>query len=340
MSFAHQSGVGGVSDHGLLSGLLDDDHTQYALADKSRPDPWITAADFAARSLADLGTKDHDLLAGLTDDDHSIYALLAGRSGGQSLKGGLAASEHLTLQSTAHATRGYVRAQDDVQLLSDILRDSAGTNRLQLAAASPHVTLTGAAMITERAAIGGLPPYENYLLLIQPGATPTTNVLAAIYGITSVRVPSGGISGSVWGLNYVAGCAIGGAGTIMPRVGGLSVGINVVSFTGTVTQGWGAYIERPYLATGAYTMGTYYGIEVRPSPMTRMVDGYGVKVGDITLNSGFARLLDVGPATPYLRVRGGSAPAAGLSNMDLNVGGTLYQVRTRTINGYDCLTIN
>ena len=33
-------GSAGVSDHGVLSGLGDDDHVQYALADKSRPTTW------------------------------------------------------------------------------------------------------------------------------------------------------------------------------------------------------------------------------------------------------------------------------------------------------------
>jgi hypothetical protein len=39
-------------------------------------------------------------------DDHSQYALLAGRSGGQMLVGGTGSGEDLTLQSTAHATKG------------------------------------------------------------------------------------------------------------------------------------------------------------------------------------------------------------------------------------------
>jgi hypothetical protein len=47
-------------------------------------------------------------LNGLADDDHTQYALLAGRSVGQILKGGTAASETLTLQSTANATKGKV----------------------------------------------------------------------------------------------------------------------------------------------------------------------------------------------------------------------------------------
>ena len=52
------------------------------------------------------GVTDHGLLTGLSDDDHTQYALLAGRSGGQTLKGGIAASENLVLNSTAHATKG------------------------------------------------------------------------------------------------------------------------------------------------------------------------------------------------------------------------------------------
>jgi hypothetical protein len=51
---------------------------------------------------------DHGSIGGLTDDDHTGYALLAGRASGQTLKGGTAASETLTLMSTNHATKGKV----------------------------------------------------------------------------------------------------------------------------------------------------------------------------------------------------------------------------------------
>lgn len=44
----------------------------------------------------------------LSNDNFTQYALLAGRAGGQSLTGGTVASENLTLDSTAHATKGYV----------------------------------------------------------------------------------------------------------------------------------------------------------------------------------------------------------------------------------------
>lgn len=51
---------------------------------------------------------DHGSVSGLSDDDHAQYALLAGRAGGQSLTGGTAASESLTLESTSHGTKGYI----------------------------------------------------------------------------------------------------------------------------------------------------------------------------------------------------------------------------------------
>jgi len=59
-------------------------------------------------SIGNFTIKDHDLLDGLTDDDHTNYALLAGRSGGQTIIGGLASGDDLTLQSTAHATKGSI----------------------------------------------------------------------------------------------------------------------------------------------------------------------------------------------------------------------------------------
>lgn len=57
----------------------------------------------------------HNTLSGLTTGDagHTQFALLAGRAGGQSLIGGVAASENLTFESTSHATKGDVFTKDD-----------------------------------------------------------------------------------------------------------------------------------------------------------------------------------------------------------------------------------
>lgn len=49
-------------------------------------------------------------------DPHTGYALLAGRAGGQTLIGGTAASQNLTLQSTSNATRGLIISNDPFQV--------------------------------------------------------------------------------------------------------------------------------------------------------------------------------------------------------------------------------
>lgn len=56
----------------------------------------------------------HGQLSGLSADDHLQYLLLAGRSGGQSAIGGTLASNNLTFESTAHATKGKIFFKDNL----------------------------------------------------------------------------------------------------------------------------------------------------------------------------------------------------------------------------------
>lgn len=50
-------------------------------------------------------------LVGQEDDDHAGYPWMLGRAGSQSINGGVAANEDLTLDSTAHATKGDIFIQ-------------------------------------------------------------------------------------------------------------------------------------------------------------------------------------------------------------------------------------
>jgi len=64
-------------------------------------------------SFIDDADIDHGNTTGRGDDDHSQYALLAGRSGGQTLYGGTAANDDITIHGTSNATRttSYVLLQ-------------------------------------------------------------------------------------------------------------------------------------------------------------------------------------------------------------------------------------
>ena len=61
----------------------------------------------------------HAEIGGLGADDHAQYALLAGRATGQTLTGGTAASENLTLESTANATKGLIQFSSNLVPTSD-----------------------------------------------------------------------------------------------------------------------------------------------------------------------------------------------------------------------------
>ena len=79
----------------------------------------FTNATHTHQNAAGGGTLDHGLAmtgASLLDDDHTQYVLSAGRSGGQQIYGGTAASNSLALQSTSHATRGSVQSIDNFMI--------------------------------------------------------------------------------------------------------------------------------------------------------------------------------------------------------------------------------
>ncbi|MBA7567058.1 hypothetical protein ES708_08758 [subsurface metagenome] len=90
-----------------------------------------TASKWQCRLLleADIPAIDHGSLGGLADDDHAQYPLLVGRAGGQTLKGGNAANEDLTLESTAHATKGHIIIPGLNKLAVGEVYDQAATHK-------------------------------------------------------------------------------------------------------------------------------------------------------------------------------------------------------------------
>jgi hypothetical protein len=96
---------------------------------------------------------DHGSIAGLADDDHTQYLRLAGRSGGQNIIGGTAASNNLTLESTADASKGYIELKDATRLttvagaaISEafVMRDSAAG---ELQTITPGGTASGSTFL-------------------------------------------------------------------------------------------------------------------------------------------------------------------------------------------------
>ncbi len=164
---------------------------------------------------------DHGLLLGLPDDDHTQYALLAGRSGGQVLKGGTAAGNSLTLVATSGA--------------------GAGSEAIILAVGNDGATIV--AIVT------------SALLAVTGGITATTFIEATttINAGTGYRVAGGAASGNVLrgnGTNFVSSTLspsdlVGGAWTAVGYTAG-----DYTADTGTWTVDSGDLIAFSYVLIG------------------------------------------------------------------------------------------
>ncbi len=90
----------------------------------------------------------------LSADTFTQYALLAGRAGGQSLAGGTAASENLTLDSTAHATKGKLVLAPNGGEVG--IGTTSPQGKLEVVAGSDYNALTIGYNIASGSANGGM----------------------------------------------------------------------------------------------------------------------------------------------------------------------------------------
>jgi hypothetical protein len=152
----------GYQDHGVLGGLGDNDHTQYALRSilteqgslvYRNATVWAELLHGTAGQCLlsgghganpSWGSPDHGGLAGLSDDDHTQYARLNGRSGGQIIYGGTATGDDLNLSSTSFATKGNIN-------FGSLSTYNEVNNRFGIGTLSPAYTLD----VAGHALIGG-----------------------------------------------------------------------------------------------------------------------------------------------------------------------------------------
>jgi len=283
------------------------------------------------------GCSDHAALANLAfpQAGHTGFVAAAGLAGGQTIIGGIAAGENLSLQSTAHATRGYVRAQDDLQLLSNIIRDSAANQRVALAAASPHVTLTGDLRVTQRSAFADAVPNQGRLVsVVGTLSTHPANAIYAqvygnrssgpqfTYGLNGGAVSQGTPSASyVWGLYFFAQHD---SSSPCSQLGGILIQQQSgASGTGAISAARGLFVSAGYW--GGSKPASVYGVDIEDQGASGVGTAYGLRILDQTATT--VRLLELGPTTPYLRLVGGATPAVNLTNLYLNEGGALRRVQ-------------
>ncbi len=203
--------------------------------------------------------------------------------------------------------------------------------------ASPHVTLTGDVRIDGLLAINGAPqtaemlrvasPAGNYgtlaLIKAQSFTNPTIVTTGSFfYGIIGAPVPviPASVTGiGLHGLDFTLGVNLSGSSANVAEMAAVICQTLVYSSGGTgstVTELLGVRIKQPQIQTGTFTVTTAYGIDIaNQGGNTKIADAYGLKIGDITTNTGSRRLIEAGPATPNLRLEANAPAVSGDSKL-------------------------
>jgi len=292
-------------------------------------------------------SNDHAALANLAfpQAGHTGFVAAAGLTGGQTIIGGTAPGEHLSLQSTAHAARGVVQVIDSLRLVSGLIQDSGGATRITLAAASPHIALSGYIRAGDRLSVATDPDSAAglkcsptlsaaagslYVINGTPGSCQFTGPgLGTFYGFYASATASvqSAATASLYGLQFTAGG--GGAGTLQSLYG-CWTRLGLFSYSGASAPNlWSFYARQPIVMASTYPANAT-GMEIENmGGYNAAYNAIGIKIADQTQVTGNKYLIEAGPATPYLRLVGGGPPGAGLTNLHLNEGGTLRRVQCK-----------
>lgn len=222
---------------------------------------------------------------------------------------GETAVEHYDIYAAAHSWAALQTFNAGVRLAaSQQIQDSGGTGRVLLATSTPHTKLTGDVQITDYMGVDNTPQTTSVLTVGSGGSYNTTiGANVAIGGgpaipATNQIVGVGGYAMSrdaaitdVYGLDFLAGMT----NVDLATAYACRVALLVAGSGKTLTTGYNFYARGPLKVLAAIT--THYGFYYQGSTVgTNRYGFYGEDISGGTL----ARLIQLGPATPYFMVKG------------------------------------
>jgi hypothetical protein len=256
--------------------------------------------------------------------------------------------DHSALSNLEYAQSGHsgfvpsqgVALIDILRLNQNIIQDSGGNDRIELATSSPHLTASGDLRVSGNMGVAN-PPAADVFLRVEPSgqnlankilvkvqamsSTMSSGTFRALTGTVPVSVGSGAAA-SLRALEFAVAVAAGSGGaTADMRC--MYNQLQVVAFSGTVLQMVNYWLRQPVMFGGSPSVSLVRGIYIEnQGGYSAISDVESLRIEDITSNTGHKYLIEAGPSTPYLRLIGGGDPPADKSNLYLKFGSTLYRV--------------
>jgi len=140
------------------------------------------------------------------------------------------------------------------------------------------------------------------------------------YGNTIFNLAAYATSGSIQGLAFTAYAACASSG-ILTTLTACYIKFGASNYHGTITAARGLHIAAPFGGVQDGTIPTLVGVDIENMGLATAADVYALRIADITAGTN-KYLMEIGPATPYLRLLGGAAPAANCTNLYLAEGVT------------------
>jgi hypothetical protein len=245
-----------------------------------------TTVDAAATTL-DFTEPDAVLVtsspAGEANVAMNLYTLLLGRSTPQTIHGGTATNNSLTLKGTSHGTPGTAKViveNSDFQMLTNGKRflNSAGNERLRFQTVNPELVLTGSTHVTGISTLSaggfGVNLSPNTFAFLRSGVGSGSND-GYIAGLFDNGATTGAISGQCIG---VAGRAIANDATIT------ALGLDYIAgATQSIPDAYG--VRTQCLATGSgVTIDNYIGYQAKGGVkvLASVTNWYGFRATDVT----------------------------------------------------------
>jgi hypothetical protein len=313
-------------------------------------------ADKAHVEMGSAGFDGHQTILGLADSfevaDWGIAnlaparasALLVGDSTDLSIATGRTKCLRWKNTSGQMLLRNYLdNAYEDLKILSLDAERAAGSRARLALAASPHHILEDDVRVQKHLGVNYDPNSLIYILARDPtmGVSQKAGLIVDLGGSSTVGVGYLlGVAGrAIWGnaagpfrvagLDYIAGAA-GNAPRVISEVMGVRAQLYLYSWPApadyTITDGVAYYAVDPFIfGSEPKEITAYHSFYGEPVADPNIVDAYGFHHDDITQTSGVKRLLELGPATPYMRVQGGSDAPLGDTNLSLKYGANLHR---------------